>query len=367
MRLLICAGGTGGGVYPALSILQAVGNRAETVLWVGSQGGMEADLVSNAGIPYKSVPAAGVHGVGLRALPGNIVKLLKGIIASCRILREFKPDVLLFTGGYVAVPMAFAGIRTNSLLYVPDIEPGLALRALARFSSKIALTADESKQYFRSNKKLVVTGYPTRADFTPKNKKDAINNLGLTENKPVLLFIGGSKGAHAINAVVFSHLSVLLQEFQVLHITGKDDFEQSQHLREQLVSGLAASYHPFPYLHQEISDAFSAADLSISRAGASILGELPLMGLPAILVPYPYAWRYQKVNADYLVKHGAARLIENDKLDDQLVPAIHSLFADPVTLSSMRTAMSKLATPQASTKLAELVIALGTNPGGGSK
>jgi len=91
------------------------------------------------------------------------------------------------------------------------------------------------------------------------------------------------------------------------------------------------------------------------------------MGLPAILVPYPYAWRYQKVNANYLVKHGAARFIENDKLDDQLVPAIHSLFADPVTLSSMRTAMSKLATPQASSQLAELVIALGTNPGGGSK
>jgi len=328
---------------------------------------MEADLVSNAGITYKSVPAAGVHGVGLRALPGNIVKLLKGIIVSRRILREFKPDVLLFTGGYVAVPMAFAGIRTNSLLYVPDIEPGLALRALARFSSKIALTADESKQYFRSTKKLVVTGYPTRADFTPKNKIDAINNLGLTENKPVLLFIGGSKGAHAINTALFSHLSDLLRDFQVLHITGREDFEQSQLLKGQLLPESASSYHPFPYLHQGISDAFSAADLSVSRAGASILGELPLMGLPAILVPYPYAWRYQKVNANYLVKHGAARFIENDKLDDQLVPAIHSLFADPVTLSSMRTAMSKLATPQASSQLAELVIALGTNPGGGSK
>jgi len=275
--------------------------------------------------------------------------------------------VLLFTGGYVAVPMAFAGIRTNSLLYVPDIEPGLALRALARFSSKIALTADESKQYFRSTKKLVVTGYPTRADFTPKNKIDAINNLGLTENKPVLLFIGGSKGAHAINTALFSHLSDLLRDFQVLHITGREDFEQSQLLKGQLLPESASSYHPFPYLHQGISDAFSAADLSVSRAGASILGELPLMGLPAILVPYPYAWRYQKVNANYLVKHGAARFIENDKLDDQLVPAIHSLFADPVTLSSMRTAMSKLATPQASSQLAELVIALGTNPGGGSK
>lgn len=354
-------------MYPALSILQAVGNRAESVLWVGSEGGMESSLVANTGITYKSIPAAGVHGVGLRALPGNIVKLLKGVTVSRRILRAFKPDVLLFTGGYVAVPMAIAGIRTNSLLYVPDIEPGLALRALARFANTIALTAEESKQYFRSSKKLVVTGYPTRSDFIPKNKSESIKKLGLTEKKPVLLFIGGSKGAHSINEVAFSQLSVLLQDFQLIHITGKEDFSHSQLLKDHLDSELAAMYHPFPYLHNEISDAFSVADLVISRAGASILGELPLMGLPAILIPYPFAWRYQKVNADYLVKHGAARLIENYKLAEQLLPLIHGLFADPLALPSMRSAVSKLATPKAASQLAELVITLGSNPGGGSK
>lgn len=354
-------------MYPALSILQAVGNRANSVLWVGSEGGMESNLVANAGIAYTSVPAAGVHGVGLRALPGNIVKLLKGVVVSRKILREFRPDVLLFTGGFVAVPMALAGIRINSLLYVPDIEPGLALRALARFSSKIALTADESKHYFRSAKKLVVTGYPTRVDFTPRNKTEAVKEFGLTQGKPVLFFIGGSKGAHSINTALFSNLSVLLRDFQVLHITGKEDFEQSQQIKGQLLSELAEGYHPFPYLHQEISDAFSAADLAVSRAGASILGELPLMGLPAILVPYPYAWRYQKVNADHLVKHGAARLIKNENLAEELVPAIHALFADPNALPSMRSAMRQLATPQAASNLAELVISLGSNPGGGSK
>ena len=354
-------------MYPALSILQAIGNRAESVLWVGSEGGMESSLVANTGITYKSIPAAGVHGVGLRALPGNIAKLLKGVMVSRRILREFKPDVLLFTGGYVAVPMAVAGIRTNSLLYVPDIEPGLALRALARFANRIALTAQESKQYFRSGKKLVVTGYPTRSDFTPKIKSESLKKLGLTGGKPVLLFIGGSKGAHSINEVVFSRLSALLKDFQLIHITGKEDFTQSQQLKDELVSELAANYHPFPYLHNEISDAFSAADLAISRAGASILGELPLMGLPAILIPYPYAWRYQKVNARYLVKHGAAKLIKNENLDQQLLPAIQGLFADPLELTSMRSAMSKLATPQAASQLAELVITLGSNPGGGSK
>ncbi len=354
-------------MYPALSILQAIGNRAESVLWVGSEGGMESSLVATTGITYKSIPAAGVHGVGLRALPGNIIKLLKGVMVSRKILRGFKPDVLLFTGGYVAVPMAIAGIRTNSLLYVPDIEPGLALRALARFANRIALTAQESRQYFASGKKLVVTGYPTRSDFTPKNKIESLIKLGLSVGKPVLLFVGGSKGAHSINEVVFSHLAALLQDFQLIHITGKEDFSQSQLHKEQLVSELAASYHSFPYLHNEISDAFSAADLAISRAGASILGELPLMGLPAILIPYPYAWRYQKVNADYLVNQGAAKIIKNENLDEQLLPAIQGLFADPLALSTMRSAMSKLATPQAASQLAELVITLGSNPGGGSK
>ena len=153
MRLLICAGGTGGGVYPALSILQAIGNRASEVLWVGGEGGMEADLVATRGIPFKSVPAAGVHGVGISKLPGNLVKFAKGIIASQKILRQFNPDVLLFTGGFVAIPMALAGIRFNSLLYVPDIEPGLALRTLARYSDKIALTADESIRYFQIHSK----------------------------------------------------------------------------------------------------------------------------------------------------------------------------------------------------------------------
>jgi UDP-N-acetylglucosamine--N-acetylmuramyl-(pentapeptide) pyrophosphoryl-undecaprenol N-acetylglucosamine transferase len=354
-------------VYPALSILQSVGDRAGSILWVGGEGGMEADLVANTGVAYQSIPAAGVHGVGLRALPGNIIKLLKGIVVSRKILREFNPDVLLFTGGYVAVPMALAAMNKPSLLYVPDIEPGLALRSLSRFSDLIALTAEESIQYFSSHKKLVVTGYPTRLDFAPKNKKIALKKLGLNEGLPVLMVIGGSKGAHSINEVVFSHLPELLQGFQVLHITGKPDFEHSQLVKADLPQNIARNYHSFPYLHQEISDAFSAADLALSRAGASILGELPLMGLPAVLVPYPFAWRYQKVNADFLVKHGAARIIENANLNELLVSTIQDLFNDPRTLQSMRSAMSALATPQASSKLADIVCALGSAPGGGPK
>ena len=149
MRLLICAGGTGGGVYPALAVLQAIKDNAE-VLWIGGEGGMETQLVERSGIPFRTIPAAGVHGIGLRTLPRNLWQLGRGILASRRILREFKPDVLFFTGGYVAVPMALAGWKVPSLLYVPDIEPGLALNTLARFAEKIAVTAEDSLPLFQS-------------------------------------------------------------------------------------------------------------------------------------------------------------------------------------------------------------------------
>lgn len=365
MRLLICAGGTGGGVYPALSILQSIGNRANDVLWVGSDGGMEADLVATRDIPFKSVPAAGVHGVGISKLPGNIIKLTKGIVASQKILRQFKPDVLLFTGGFVAVPMALAGIRFNSLLYVPDIEPGLALHTLARFSDKIALTADESIKYFKPSKKLVVTGYPTRSDFVSKNKGESRNRLGLRNNLPVLLVIGGSKGAHLINEALLPNLPALLQSNQVIHLTGTADWQECQDLKIKMLPELGQNYHPYAYLHDEISDAFSAADLAISRAGASILGELPLIGLPAILVPYPFAWRYQKVNADYLSNKGAALVIDNSELTEKIVPLVNQLFSDKSKLSLMGSKMASLATPQAASKLADLVCSLGSHPEGG--
>ena len=164
MRLLICAGGTGGGVYPALAVLQTMQNKAE-VLWVGGEGGMEAQLVARANVPFKTIPAAGIHGVGLKSLPGNIIRLVRGFFASRRILQEFKPDVMFFTGGYVAVPMALAGKRIPIVLYVPDIEPALALKTLARFADKIAVTAPESFRFFKHPDRLVLTGYPIRPDL----------------------------------------------------------------------------------------------------------------------------------------------------------------------------------------------------------
>ena len=139
-------------MYPALTVLQTLAGKASPVLWVGSQGGMEASLVQRENIPFESIPAAGVHGVGIRALPGNIIRLIQGTLKARKILKDFDPDVILYTGGYVAAPMAFAARKRLSILYVPDIEPGLALKFLANYSKKIVLTTETSKAYFSDKK-----------------------------------------------------------------------------------------------------------------------------------------------------------------------------------------------------------------------
>ncbi len=348
-------------MYPALAVLDSLQTLTTTkvqTLWVGGEGGMEAELIQRQNIPYTAIPAAGIHGVGIRTLPKNLKKLAKGVLQSRNILRGFKPDLLFFTGGYVAVPMAIAGWRIPSLLFVPDIEPGLALKSLARFAAKITVSTPNSAAYFSRPERIVVTGYPTRPDLTAWNRKTARQTIGLNTQKPVLLVFGGSKGARSINNAVLENLVPLLEKTQVLHISGKADWEKVQKARNALKRDQAQNYLVFDYLHEEMGAALAAADLVISRAGASSLGEFPLFGLPALLVPYPYAWRYQKVNAEFLEKEGAAEMIKDEKLTEQLLPRVESLLGNTQKLNAMRQAMKNLARPQAAKRIATEMLAL---------
>ena len=327
-------------------------------LWVGGEGGMEAGLVKRAEIPFTTIPAAGLHGVGWRSLPANAVKLARGYRASRRILREFRPDALFFTGGYLAVPMALAGARIPTLLYVPDIEPALALKTIARFADRIAVTTTDSRRYFPARANLVETGYPVRPDFSDWDRKSAFEELNLHEDKPVLLIWGGSRGARSINQAVIKHLPYLLDFTQVIHISGELDWPSVEATRDALHHTHRRDYHAFPYLHEEMGAAMIAADLVVSRAGASALGEYPLLGLPAILVPYPFAWRYQKVNADYLASRGAAIVLDDSHLKDKLLTLVQTLLNEPAKLKAMRTAMQALARPQAARHIASQILEL---------
>jgi UDP-N-acetylglucosamine--N-acetylmuramyl-(pentapeptide) pyrophosphoryl-undecaprenol N-acetylglucosamine transferase len=357
VRLLICAGGTGGGVYPALAVHSALSAKVSDLdtLWVGGEGGMEEALVKRQGITFESIPAAGVHGVGLRTLPRNLAMIGRGVFAARRILNDFQPDVMFFTGGYVAVPVALAGRSIPSMLYVPDIEPGMALKSLAGFSDVIAVTTGESQKFFK--KKIFETGYPLRADLAVWDRSTAYRHLGISGQLPVLLVFGGSKGARSINMAVLKNLRPLLEKFEVIHLSGELDWVSVKSEREHLPMELAARYHAMPYLH-EMGAALAAADIVLSRAGASSLGEFPLFALPAILVPYPYAWRYQKVNADYLANRGAAVMLEDHLLETDLMDTLNVLFENPKKLKAMRAAMFELSHPRAADKIASALVRL---------
>jgi UDP-N-acetylglucosamine--N-acetylmuramyl-(pentapeptide) pyrophosphoryl-undecaprenol N-acetylglucosamine transferase len=344
-------------VYPALAVHSALTAKVIDLdtLWVGGEGGMEESLVKRQGISFQSIPAAGIHGVGLNTLPRNLGMIGRGILASRRILNEFRPDVLFFTGGFVAVPMALAGRSISSMLYVPDIEPGMALKSLSRFAEVIAVTTSQSQKFF--NKKVFETGYPLRTDLALWDRSTALGHLGISSGLPTLLIWGGSKGARSINTTVLNKLRELLEKFEIIHLSGELDWPLVKHNREQLPMELAARYHALPYLH-DMGSALAAADLVISRAGASCLGEYPLFGLPAILVPYPHAWRYQKVNAEYLSRRGAAIILEDQALQNELLATLNVLLENPNKLKAMRAAMFELSHPRAAEKIASKLIEL---------
>ncbi len=161
-----------------------------------------------------------------------------------------------------------------------------------------------------ANANLTVTGYPTRPDLRSWDRQAARKALQLETDLPVLLVFGGSSGARSINRALLASLPGLLEEMQVVHLTGRLDWPEVQAaweaMKETLPDSRVRRYHLYPYLYEEMGAALASADLVLSRAGASILGEFPMFGLPAILVPYPYAWRYQQLNARYLEQHGAS-------------------------------------------------------------
>jgi UDP-N-acetylglucosamine:LPS N-acetylglucosamine transferase len=362
-------------VYPALTTWQALSEKLPDsleTLWVGGEGGMEADLVKRAGIHFEAISAAGVHGVGWKVLPGNVKRLLRGYRSAQAIIREFKPDVLFFTGGFVAIPVAAAAYRKPAVLFVPDIEPAFALTALAFVSRKIAVVVEDSRQKFHRflRKRLVVTGYPVRQEFNAVSRQNALQQLGLSGDLPVLLVSGGSKGARSLNRALEKALPELLPSMQVIHLTGNLDWPEIQAQQEALrekpeVAPWMERYHPFPYLH-EMGVALAAADLVVSRAGASSLGEYPYFGLPSILVPYPFAWKYQKVNAAWLEERGAALVLADEELPGKLLTTVLSLISDCQRLGAMRAASKALAQPGAAGLIAELLIQTAQNHGLGS-
>ncbi len=329
-------------------------------LYVGGTGGVEERLAERAGLRFVGVSAGGVHGLAPWRVVQNLIKLTRGWWSAYQLGRRERPAAMFATGGYASVPVALAAwaLGVPILVYLPDIEPGLAVRAIARLAKQVAVTVEDSRSYFAAHK-VEVTGYPVRAEFQGIDRAEARAALGLSpdEGEPVLLVMGGSTGARSINQALSGSLEQVLELTQVVHVSGELDWPWVEEQRESLPPALQARYHAFSYLH-DMGAALAAADLTVCRAGASTLGELPFFGLPAVMVPYPHAWRYQRVNAEWLVGRGAAELVDDAQLSTELLPTVRRLLSDRAALQSMSDRMQALARPDAAAQLADKLLAL---------
>lgn len=347
---------------------------------------MEEALVERAGIPFRGIDTGQLHGINPVAAVRNLGKMLRGLRQSQAIVREFKPDVCLVTGGYVCAPVVAACRmrRVPVMIYLPDMTPGWAIRALSRLAQRVAVTFEDVASYFGGiypQGKAIVTGYPVRPELVEAAKDRAASRQKLAtlidrpplngeDELPLLLVFGGSQGARSINQAIWAALPDLLPHAHVLHVVGMRDWplakEHMQTLRSTgvLTGGTARRYHPVDYLHDGMPLALAAADLVVSRAGASTLGEFPVAGLPAILVPYPYKGVIaQDRNAEQLRKHEAAVVLEDAALVEDLARVILELLAQTERRAQMAEHAAALAQPQAAKRIAAELRALAGNIG----
>lgn len=335
----------------------------EDILWVGTQGEIEESLVPKFGLRLVTISGGAVVGVPWRERIVNITRLAWSLGKSSRIIGDFCPDVLLMTGGYVNAPVGLAA-RMRSVpivIYLPDIEPGLSIRELSRFAKKVACTTEVSLNYFKAGKG-VVTGYPVRRQLleaTVIPREEALSRFNLKPSRPTLFVFGGSRGARSINRALMAGLPILLDKIQIIHASGMLDWEEVKQNADSLSREQASYYRPYPYLHDEMGFAFRSADLVLARAGASMLGECPAFGLPAILVPYPHAWRYQKVNADFMAAKGAAITMRDEDLLTMLVDTVLDLLENREHLEAISRAATNMNVPDSSANLARLLIEMG--------
>lgn len=360
IRVLLAAGGTGGHVYPAIAIADAVKSLSSEsdVLFVGTRDRMEWQTVPDAGYDIKSVWISGFH---RRLTPQNLlfpVKLAVSLIQSFSILKRFKPDVVVACGGFAAGPIGWVAAKLGYPIAIQEQNsyPGVTNRLLAKHASKIFTAFKAAEQYLPKDK-IELTGNPVRSSLSVSDKKEALENYGFSPKKPVLLILGGSGGALAINEAIKSQLDLLLNDYglQVIWQTGKKYYDD---LSNAIDLGKYPNLRLMGYI-DDMPAAYGAATLVLTRAGASTCSELMTIGKPSVLVPSPnVAGDHQTKNASAMVDEGASLLIPEDELKSALENQIPNLLDDDKKLDKMSEAALKLARPDASVTIAEQLFKL---------
>lgn len=341
--MVVAGGGTGGHLFPGLAVAEAAAAQGASILFVGSSTGIEARVVPQTRFPFRAIPIHGLRGRGWRGLFQLAWQLPAGVVRAWRILGAFGSDVVLGVGGYASFPIVTAAWLRGvpSVLLEQNARPGWANRVLGRVAARVCTTFAESNRYFPSAK-VVLTGNPVRA-FAPLA---AAEKRGFT-----VLAFGGSQGAHRINEALHEAAPLLrnaIPGFRIIHQTGAADHDRLQARYRDL--GVAAEVRPFI---DDMGAAYGRADLVVCRAGATTVAELTALGMPAILIPYPFAADdHQRANAEVLAQRDAGILILDRELTgDRLATAIIELAEDRARLTAMGAAARSLAAPDSAARV----------------
>ena len=359
-------------MYPILTVVAAAEAlwteqvRPEPLefLYVGTEDGVEAKLARRAQLDFAPIHAGQIRIRNPFKLARNALFMMQGSREARALLADWQPDAVFVTGGYVCGPVVWAARQHDKpvLIYLPDITPGMGVKRLAPYASAIAVSFPEVAEHFADYPATVYdTGYPVRPELRRRTmtRQQAREAFHLDPNLFTLLVFGGSRGARAINQALAAILPQLLDEMQVIHISGELDYQDAGQRANDLTPTQRLRYRLHPYLHEEMIAALHAADLVVARAGASTLGEFPALGLPAILVPLPISGGHQRHNARYLADRGAAVIVENDAMPRELLPAILDLRRQPPRLAAMSQASAALARPDAARDIASILLDLG--------
>ena len=362
LKVIISGGGTGGHIFPAISIANALKAIRPNVkiLFVGAEGRMEMTRVPAAGYEIKGLPVSGFDRKHLMRNIKVLYRAAQSRMMAKKILHEFKPQVAVGVGGYASGPMLSACESSGIpiLLQEQNSYPGVTNKILARKADKICVAYDNMEKFFPASK-IILTGNPVRQELLSINvsREVAIKSFGLDPSKKTILIIGGSLGAKTINDSVLTHLSLIKQSnVQFIWQTGKFYSEQ---IREELEKkGKPDNLYVSDFI-ADMAQAYKAADLVISRAGASSISELCLLGKPCILVPSPnVAEDHQTKNALALVKKDAAIYIKDSEAQMALLPKAVSTVNEPERLVALSRNIISLAHPDAARIIAEEVIRL---------
>ncbi|MGC8737977.1 MAG: undecaprenyldiphospho-muramoylpentapeptide beta-N-acetylglucosaminyltransferase [Candidatus Hydrogenedens sp.] len=364
MKVIITGGGTGGHIFPALSILEELQRRDHLLLvqWVGKKGNLEEKICQQRGIPFRSVPIRGWSRKHIISQGITASLLALSIIRSFQILLRFQPQIVIGVGGYVSFPILWSAQMLNipTVLHEQNSLLGMANRILAKKAQKVFLSfplAENLPEEVYPADKFVITGNPVRHAFlSPLSREQVCAKLGLNPEHKTILVVGGSQGAHTINLAVSDMLNkVEPDEFQMLWITGHNDYDKYKNLTSQ--SKVPLKIYPF---YEDMADLMSASDLLVARSGASTLAEITVLGKPSILIPFPFATdNHQEYNARSLENIGASEvLLDKDCSADTLLPRIRKIINDTALLANMSNSAKKLARPLASETIAEEIIKL---------